>query len=298
MVGCVNLKLNMLSSLPLDVATLKSWEAYLSLQKNRSPHTVRAYLQTLRSLQAFALALPAGTSPQNLVRDFIKDAASSVTKATQAQRASALRNFINWLPGYGASERAALIRHIQSPRVGKRLPRILDLADIESIVQYIGEQSFAEQVLFYLLYGSGLRVSEALGACWQDVHLGATSLRVLGKGAKERIIPMVPALVELLRKNQSGQSPQTPLLGATVPAPKARQWVRRWGTELKLEDKTGHWHPHKLRHSIASHLLQMGAKVPQIQKMLGHEELATTEKYTQVNPSDLLKIYKKTMPLP
>jgi len=284
--------LDMSFSLPLDSESLKSYEAHLSLQKNRSPHTVRAYMQLLRQLAGFAEVH--GGDAITVVRDFTKDAAAASSKATQAQRASALKNYIAWCPGLDTAAKAQLNKHVRSPRIPRRVPRILELADLEKILAYIAEQNETEQILFYLLYGSGLRISEALGAEWSKFHPKTASLKIMGKGAKERIVPVVGALVKLLQGAPSRQG----LLVAGAPSERAvRSWVRRWGRELGLEEKTGHWHPHKLRHSIASHLLQMGAKVPQIQKLLGHEQLATTEKYTHINPADLLKIYKKTMPL-
>lgn len=291
---------NMSESLPLDDKTLKAYEAYLCLQKNRSPHTVRSYLQTIRSLSCFSAAHGKNSEVSQLLRDFIRDAASQKgAKSSQAQRGSAIRNFINWSPTLNSETKATLLRHVQSPKIPKRIPRILELSDIEKILSHIKEQSTEEQLVFFLLYGSGLRISEALGATWNNVNLTSASLKVLGKGSKERVVPLVPALMTLL-KNLKKNLPDghSRLLDSRISEFTVRKWVRQWGRDLELEDKNGQWHPHKLRHSIASHLLQMGAKVPQIQKLLGHENLATTEKYTHLNPSDLLKIYKKAMPLP
>lgn len=283
-------------SLSLDSETLKAYEAYLCLQKNRSAHTVKAYLQTLTSLATFAKAFD-GTNAITIMRDFTKDAAAVTSKATQAQRSSALRNFINWMPNLNSAQKAALLKYIQSPKIPKRVPRILDLADIQKILTYIESQNTAEQVVFHLLYGSGLRISEALSASWNNANLSERSLKVMGKGSKERIVPMTMQLAALLKNEKSKSGKESSLVPGQPDENLVRKWVRRWGSDLELEDKNGRWHPHKLRHSIASHLLQMGAKVPQIQKLLGHEQLSTTEKYTHLNPSDLLRVYKSSMPL-
>jgi integrase/recombinase XerC len=291
---CDNLKLAMRRSLALDSLTLKSYEAYLCLQKNRSEHTVRAYMQLLSAFENFSKAYDG--DDVGMIRGFIKDSAGSCSKATQALRASALRNFINWSPALDGPQKSLLLKHIQSPKISKRVPRIIELSDLQRILEYIQTQKESEQVLFFLLYGSGLRISEALSAEWRNVNLSEGSLKILGKGAKERLVPLVPELIDLL--SAMNLLPGDKLVMAAPAQRLAHSWVQRWGKELGLEEKNGRWHPHKLRHSIATHLLQMGGKVPQIQKLLGHEQLSTTEKYTHLNNSDLLSIYKKSMPLP
>lgn len=284
-------------SVPLDESTLKSFEEHLSFQKKRSEHTVRAYIQTLSALSELAESHESSyPDAAELIRAFIKDSAPNISKATQALRASALRTFIDWHPALRREQKSYLKRHISSPKIPKRIPRILELSDLEKTLNYIHEQSKDEQLLFYLLYACGLRISEALNLTWENIQFSTNSIHVLGKGLKQRVLPMVPHLKKLLQT----MPPQSQVYVWPKPGlsdRKARAWVKKWGKELGLEESTGSWHPHKLRHSIASHLLQSGAKVPQIQKLLGHEDLATTEKYTQINPSDLLRIYKKSMPI-
>jgi integrase/recombinase XerC len=148
-----------------------------------------------------------------------------------------------------------------------------------------------QQLLFELLYGSGLRISEAHDLKWAELRSAEQSLEVLGKGRKRRVVPLTPEAFRLFAALRSTASKTS-----AGPFPEdvrtLRRWVERWGTlipenELKL-------HPHRLRHSLASHLLQRGSKLPEIQRLLGHTRLSTTERYTHLDLNDLIRVYESS----
>ena len=169
--------------------------------------------------------------------------------------------------------------------------RIFNEDDLSLLVKVIEKRSLEEQLLFELLYGSGLRLSETLNI--KKSQLMNKGLKVKGKGDKERLLPLTAKaktiLCELDSENQGPWGPRTSLR-------KLREWSYSWGEESGLEEHYGKLNPHKLRHSIATHLLRRGAKLPQIQKLLGHRNLATTERYTHLSTSDLVRIYDQALP--
>jgi len=278
-------------SLALDQASKKAFEIYLRVQKNRSPHTCRSYYKTIDSLSEFSESHSG--PPEELIRDFIRNQSKNQAKSTQAQRVSALRTYIRWNPGLTNLEKEKLIKHLHSPKKQKRIPRIIERHEITEVASYIAlREEPLEQLLFYLLYGSGLRISEALGLNTSQIDFKKSEITVWGKGSKQRIVPILSEVKNVIKKMNLGKKDR--LFPATIHEREAREWVAKWGKDLGFEKKHGRWHPHMLRHSIASHLSQDGAKLPSIQKLLGHEQMSTTEQYTQIKVSDLLKIYKKS----
>ena len=172
--------------------------------------------------------------------------------------------------------------------------RIFDEDDLPLLLQHIQNRPAEEQLLFELLYGSGLRFSEAFNLCEKDVDLRQSQISVLGKGMKRRLVPLTPGARKLLHKKRI--SPDKSLWPESTKEAQLRRWVRNWGVATGFDEKYGGLYPHKLRHSIATHLVRRGAQLPQIQKLLGHSELSTTEKYTHLNIQDLVKVYDDCFP--
>jgi len=199
----------------------------------------------------------------------------------------------------GACEDAA--RALPLPRKPRRLPRTLGQDALGKALTALPARTAAERrdrALLELLYGSGLRLSEAVGLDLSSVDWGQRTLRVVGKGDKERIVPLSlhakAALLGMLRDRRGA--------GAPVPPPAAAR-VAAGGDEplflgpsgRRLSGRTG-VSPHALRHSFASHLLDAGAELRAIQELLGHASLASTQVYTQVNPRRLRRAYEKAHP--
>jgi site-specific recombinase XerC len=163
-----------------------------------------------------------------------------------------------------------------------------------------------DRALIELLYGAGVRVSELCGLNVKSVNLGEASIRVLGKGSKERLLPIHPVCVQvlekwmsqgrgLLAKDQPGQ--KAPLFvgarGKRINDRVVRRLLHQYGLEVGAR---GRIHPHKLRHAYATHLLEGGADLRAIQELLGHASVSTTERYTHVDLAHLTKVYDKAHP--
>lgn len=208
---------------------------------------------------------------------------------------SALKSFLEWLGRNGYPVAATAAASITRPRVPRNLIHVIDEEDLRALVRFLNERPLTERVLFGLLYGSGLRISEAAGLRWEDMRLAQAECRVEGKGGKQRSIPLTPATVRDLKKlkdSSASATAKSEIWGKPVSVRELRRWVEKWDAGLMLPEGH-HLHPHKLRHSLATHLLNRGASLPRIRKLLGHARLTTTERYTHLSLEDLLKAYDK-----
>ncbi len=263
------------------------------LGARRSPRTLDAYRRDLADLSAFL-----GRSPADATADEIEAwlttmrerglAASSIARRTAAAR-SLYRHLV--LLGARADNPAA---EVELPRRRRRLPRTLSPAEIERLIQAangLTPRQLRDRALVELLYGAGLRVSEAVGLDRARVDLAERLVRPLGKGEKERLVPLGREATEALRRYLSRGRPyldrrHRPELflnaqGGALTRAGAFLVLRRLAERAGLEP--GRVHPHLLRHSFATHLLEGGADLRSVQEMLGHADLATTELYTHVS---------------
>ena len=203
---------------------------------------------------------------------------------------AALKNFFSWAKNKKLCD-STFPNVLISPKTPKKSLRIFNEDDLVLLVKVVAGKSLEQQLLFELLYGSGLRISEALQV--KKSHLLNKGLKVRGKGDKVRLLPLTIKAQKLLRElDAENLGPW----GQFTSLRKFREWTYSWGEESGLEEHYGKLNPHKLRHSIATHLLRRGAKLPQIQKLLGHRNLATTERYTHLSTSDLVRIYDQSLP--
>ena len=276
---------------------VEAFSADLARVQKKSPRTVDAYVEVIRRYLALAVALGDGNDTIGLgsIRAFLRDISTTLSKSSQAQFTSALKSFLAWARKHELLLPTGLEREISRPRVPKKMVNVFNEEDLPALQKVLLERSIDEQLLFELLYGSGLRVSEAAALSWPDVELGAHLIKVYGKGRKWRQVPLSPRAAEILGQLRS-DSAKTEVWNVPVSPAIFYGWVCSWGTAAGFEAAGIHLHPHKLRHSIATHLLRRGAKLPQIQKLLGHERLSTTERYTHLNPEDVIKIYDKAFP--
>jgi integrase/recombinase XerC len=239
------------------------------------------------------------------IRAFISSRRSEGLGAGGVQRAmAAVRSFYKFLAREGILENAAA-RSIRTPRVRRPLPRPLTAVDAARTIQEAGDHKVEwlgarDAALLTLLYGGGLRISEALGLKRGDVPLGET-LTVVGKGRKERSVPMLPLVASALQdyadKIPFSGPPSSPLFlsrrGKPMSPREAQALMQMLRGRLGLPEKAT---PHALRHSFATHILQGGADLRSVQELLGHSSLATTQIYTAVDSSRLLEAWRSAHP--
>jgi integrase/recombinase XerD len=274
----------------------------LHLAARRSPRTVDAYRRDLASLSAFrGGAAVADTTRPELERWLAEMRAAGLAPSTIARRASAVRTFFRHLVLIGTrSENPAA--SLQLPRRPRRLPRALSPSEVERLIDAATgttPRTLRDRALVELLYGAGLRVSEAVGLDRAGVDLDARIVRVLGKGDKERLVPLGRPAAEAVRRYLAlGRAhldrryrPELFLNARGGPLTRAGAFLvlRRLADRAGLEP--GRVHPHLLRHSFATHLLEGGADLRSVQEMLGHADLGTTERYTHVSDRRRRDVY-------
>jgi integrase/recombinase XerC len=194
---------------------------------------------------------------------------------------------------------------VKTPRIRRPLPRPLSAEDAQRAIDVAGEHDIEwlaarDAALLTLLYGAGLRISEALALKRGDVPLGAT-LSVIGKGRKERVVPVLPvvaqALADYAAKIPFTGAPASPLFlsrrGRAMSAREAQGLMQKLRGALGLPERAT---PHALRHSFATHVLQGGADLRSVQELLGHSSLSTTQIYTAIDTRQLLETYSKAHP--
>lgn len=273
---------------------VKDYAEYLRLQQKRSAHTILAYQDVANRLLHFCgndTSLRQSLDAE-VLSAFFRQASKQLSASSQALWVSACRNFLRWLAERGDIE-AGLESSLYRPKLARKLTTIFDEEDLPLLLKCLEERPFEERLLFELLYGSGLRISEAIQLQHSQIDLAQGTFWVLGKGNKKRFLPLSPGAQGLLAsiKVKNGSIWQRRY------SPRAlRHWVEGWGKRTALADKAGRLHPHKLRHSIATHLLRRGARLPQIQKLLGHSQLSTTERYTHLSVEDLMRVYDLSFP--
>ena len=282
-------------------------EGFLALlAARRAPRTVDAYRRDLTQLARW-LDAPVGTATTARLEQWIAEQrAEGVAASTVARRVAALRSFYRHqlLLGTRADNPAA---GLELPRRARKLPRTLSAAEAERLVEAANgttPRAMRDRALVELMYGAGLRVSEALGLRRSAVDLDARLVRAFGKGAKERIVPIGrPAVDALQRYIAMGRPhldrrnrPELFLNARGGPLTRAGAFLilRRLAEKAGLEPQRVH--PHLLRHSFATHLLEGGADLRSVQEMLGHADLSTTELYTHVTDRRRRELYFQAHP--
>ena len=285
-----------------------SFLRYLDRERNASPHTIRAYAADLAQFQAHvAEEIGGGARLEDVdhlvIRAFLARLhRGGVKKVSAARKLAALRTFFRYLCREGRLERNPA-RALLSPRMERRIPTHLEESEIATLIEVPGEADSARRAraILELLYATGVRCAELVGLDVGDVDLEARTVRVLGKGSKERVVPFgQPALAALSAYFPARLNARPKSKALFVNARGGRltdRWVRQIVThrvrQVAMERRVS---PHSLRHSFATHLLERGADLRSIQELLGHASLSTTQRYTHVNARHILDIYKKTHP--
>jgi len=309
---------------------LKRFLAYLRLNRNASPHTVRAYESDLTQFLGYAAAqadlkkrdLQPSQLDRAALRGFLaqlhKDGAS---RATAARKLAAIRAFLRYL------RRDEIIEDdpgplVATPKRDIRIPAHLSEAEMTALLDApAGDTPLSrrDRTILELFYASGLRLSELAGLDVDDVDLASKRARVLGKGSKERLVPFNTTTARALReylKDRAQLRAQDRARGRALrrPPPRGRRdddplFVNYRGARLTVRSidrivrryvaasntRSG-ISAHALRHSFATHLLQRGADLRAIQELLGHASLSTTQRYTHLNAAHLLDVYRKAHP--
>ncbi|MDQ4030558.1 MAG: tyrosine recombinase [Actinomycetota bacterium] len=276
------------------------------LATRRAARTVEAYRRDLAGLAGWLGRPPSSATAEELERWLADLRAQGLSPATIGRRASAARTFFKHLKLLGTrSDNPAA--ELALPRRTRRLPRTLSVAEAERLIAAADgtlPRARRDRALVELLYGAGLRVSEAVGLDKTGVDLDNRLVRVIGKGQKERIVPVGRQAAEALRRYLAHGRPHLDVRhrpelflnarGGALTRAGAFLILRRLAETAGLE--AARVHPHLLRHSFATHLLEGGADLRSVQEMLGHADLATTELYTHVSDRRRRELYFRAHP--
>lgn len=295
-------------------AVFALWLDYLAQEKRFSPHTLRAYIADLQGFFDFITRHHGKPPSMNTLGDLkigdfrswlSRETADGASASTRARMLASLRSFFKWMDKNGHLHNAAIGR-IRTPKQPKRLPRalppdqariLIEEGDVQAREDWIG---LRDRALFCLLYGCGLRIDEALQLNFGNRPQNG-DLRVMGKGRKERYVPVIP-IVEKLLSEYIAAAPvafekDTPLFigtrGGRLHQGVAQRQMRHVRRALGLPETLT---PHALRHSFATHILANGANLRAIQELLGHASVTTTQRYTDFDNAQLLEIYSKSHP--
>ncbi len=233
------------------------------------------------------------------------EASRNAGNATRARHLAAVRAFFRFLARRFGLDNPQLAL-LATPRARRPLPRALTQPDALAMARDIGEQTDAaftqarDIALFSLLYGSGLRIAEALALNVADAPVAGSALRVTGKGSRQRIVPVLPVVcrsIAALLKLHPDPHPAAPLFVGVRGERLNPGVAQRTAREYRLaHGLPAHATPHALRHSFATHLLAAGADLRAIQDLLGHASLSTTQRYTHVDAEKLMEVWRRSHP--
>jgi integrase/recombinase XerC len=283
-------------------SAIEDFLAYLAVERQMSAHTLDAYRRDLEVLAGWSQAQ--GVDPVALQADQLRlfvaaEHRRGLSPKSLQRRLSACRSFYNWLLKHGrvAANPAAAIR---APKAPRKLPQVLDPDEAKALVEVATDAPLGlrDRALLELFYSSGLRLSELCALRWRDLDLGEGLVTVLGKGRKQRSVPLGSHARNALQewRQSTGAALDAPVFpGRNGPiTPRAiqlrvRQLAQRQGLFKRV-------HPHLLRHSFASHILESSGDLRGVQELLGHADIATTQIYTHLDYQHLAKVYDAAHP--
>ncbi len=289
---------------------IKIFRAYIETEKGFSVHTVRNYMKDLEHFQKFLIEKKASMKIENitssLVRAFIsKSVSGGNSRTTVARKLSTLRSFFRFFQKEGiiginpASQ-------VSLPKKGSKLPEFLSVDEVFRLLGGKNEKSFPvlrDIAILELLYATGVRVSELVEIDFDKVDYSSNTIRVKGKGNKERVVifgesasKALRAYIDERRKREYGSEEKAlfiNLRGARLTARSVARIVDKYCRKSGIYKRIG---PHKLRHTFATHMLNSGADLRTIQELLGHSSLSTTQKYTHIGIDKLVETYDKYHP--
>lgn len=296
---------------PPDDQRIKAFAGHLAHERRYSPHTVRAYVDDLRSFLDYLSAQYGVDAPADVETYHVRSWLSSLAESGLSPRSinrklSTLRSFYDHgrrVGDFGSNPATS----VKSMKVSRRLPSFVERENMEllfSRADFTDDlRGDTERLMLELLYQTGVRVSELLSIRPEDVNRAGRSLKVLGKGGKERIIPLAPCMLDRIeshlgrKASEGGGASEGYLLetpaGRRMQSRHAYGIVRRHLSTVTTAERKG---PHVLRHSFATHLTDAGAELNAVKELLGHASLAATQVYTHNSIGRLLEAYRKAHP--
>ena len=293
-------------------AAIEEFLAYLELERGLSPTTRSSYRQDLKQFVAFLTRENLGAwsrvRPVH-VREFLQALRErGCSPATVARKLAAVKGVFKFLEGQRAISRSPTAL-IETPRLWRRLPQTLSVEEVDRLMGHVAPEGLGlrDRAILEFLYGAGLRVSELVALDVASCHFDAGFIRCIGKGNKERIVPLGRTAAAALQRYLDAERPK---LLAHRPQTTAL-FVNRWGGRLtrqrvwqvlrhyaKASRITKTIGPHTLRHSFATHLLERGADLRTVQELLGHANISTTQRYTHVDRARLKAVHERFHPRP
>ena len=291
---------------------IEEYLAYLELERGLSPATRASYRGDLGQFEVFIKKQRKLGSVTQLragqVREFLHTLRASRSPATVARKLAAVRGLYHFLEAQRVIAQSPTA-FIETPRLWQRLPQTLNLREIEQLLAVVGPEGLGlrDLAILELLYGTGLRVSELVSLDLESLNLDAGFLRCVGKGNKERIVPLGRQATHALRTYLSDERPTLVRRHTDVQAlfvnrqggrlTRQRVWqiLRHYARAGLITKTIG---PHTLRHSFATHLLERGADLRTVQELLGHASVSTTQRYTHVDRARLKSIHDTYHPRP
>lgn len=286
-----------------DRRLLKDYRSYLKIERSMSPNTVSAYSRDVAAFLEWAdslrrevrgTSLLAAITQEDIVGYMQSMPEKTVSKRSQARALSSLRSFFNWsvMEGYLKGNPCD---GIDSPKLGRYLPAVLSVEEVGRIMDAVpldNETGLRDRAILEMLYGCGLRVSEASGMRISDLFFNDGFIRVVGKGDKERLVPIgdmardaVCGYLDVRRRPSAPQYSDTLFLnrrGTGLSRVSIFNLVKHYTMLAGIDKEIS---PHTFRHSFATHLIENGADLRIVQEMLGHESIMTTEIYTHIDSS-------------
>ena len=295
--------------------------AYLAVERGLSPATLRAYRGDLHDFRAALDDRPLDRwdrSPDAAVHYLAdlgrrgaggeRDRRQALAPSSRRRRAAALKGFYRFAYGEGVIE-VDVASHLDLPRPTRRLPDTLDVEEVDRLLEAASSGGLRDRALLELLYAAGLRVSEAVGLDRDDVSLDGAFVRVIGKGDKERLVPIGDVALDwLVSWLDEGRPPLLALHhvdavrgGPLFLGDRGRRLARQqaWAAvhaAARLSGLAGRVSPHTLRHSFATHLLEGGADLRVVQELLGHASISTTQLYTHLTGERIRDVYRRAHP--
>lgn len=281
---------------------LKYFLDYLKYEKNYSVHTIRAYIRDVEYFYSFLFTGRKKTVSIDLhiLRSYLSNLLENkLSKKTISRKTASLKTFFRVLKKKDLLDDDSIL-YITSPKVGKHLPNYLFQDEVAELLEFKGLIP-RDKAILETIYSSGLRVSEAVGLDVKDIDFSSGMIKVLGKGKKERIIPIGSKAIESLKEylnirkttEKTGNAVFLNRFGGRLTSRSVRRILDKAIKQLAMSKKIS---PHALRHSFATHLLEAGADLRTVQELLGHVSIATTQIYTHITSDRMKEIYNKAHP--
>jgi integrase/recombinase XerC len=283
---------------------IDAWLTRLASERKSSPHTIDGYRRDLAKLTAYMERQNVASFDKldpNRMRGFVASEHRAGLSPKSLQRLlSSCRSLFRQLTREGLLSHDPLAG-VRGPKVHRKLPEVLDVDEATALVEGESDDALGvrDRAMLELFYSSGLRLSELIGLRWLDLDLDAGEVRVLGKGRKTRIVPVGRHAIAALRAlgEAEGRVPESPVFrGRHGAAISPRTVQARMKTLAMRQGFAKHVHPHLLRHTFASHMLESSGDLRAVQELLGHADIATTQIYTHLDFQHLAKVYDAAHP--